>query len=188
MDSSQYYCTGCKQYFPRAGFPLNLKGDPYKTCLRCKARRAARRLPLAETDPNAPRQTRNGPIRSVADGENPRPRKRIRRTHDELNAARNQPVDAAAPPLPPPPPSPPILPPGFRSRFQLQPEYDIGAMDTECEACRVRHWISEQVAGTNQQFELCCKRGDAILELLRPPPAFLRALFEGCDPQARSFR
>jgi hypothetical protein len=40
----------------------------------------------------------------------------------------------------------------------------------------------------NQQFELCCKRGDAILDRLRAPPPFLRALLEGDDPRARSFR
>jgi hypothetical protein len=44
------------------------------------------------------------------------------------------------------------------------------------------------VAGTNQQFELCCKRGDAMLDLLRAPPPFLRALLEGDDLRARSFR
>jgi len=42
--------------------------------------------------------------------------------------------------------------------------------------------------GTNQHFELCCKRGDVVLDKLRAPPPFLRALFEGDDPRARSFR
>ena len=42
--------------------------------------------------------------------------------------------------------------------------------------------------GTNQLFELCCKKGDAILDQLRTPPAFLQALFKGVDPRARSFR
>jgi hypothetical protein len=61
-------------------------------------------------------------------------------------------------------------------------------MDKECEFCNARHWISEVVVGTNQQFELCCKKGDAILDQLRTPPAFLQALFKGVDPRARSFR
>lgn len=58
----------------------------------------------------------------------------------------------------------------------------------ECEYCEAEHWSSEMIPGTKQHFELCCKRGDAMLEYLRTPPPFLRALLEGDDPRARSFR
>jgi hypothetical protein len=61
-------------------------------------------------------------------------------------------------------------------------------MSIECEFCEAMHWASEAISGANQQFELCCKRGDAMLEYLRPPPAFLRALLKEDDPRARSFR
>jgi hypothetical protein len=61
-------------------------------------------------------------------------------------------------------------------------------MNIECENCGARHWITEAIAGSNQCFESCCKQGDAMLEYLRMPPPFLRALLGGDDPQARSFR
>jgi hypothetical protein len=61
-------------------------------------------------------------------------------------------------------------------------------MNIQCEDCRVRHWGSEAIAGIRQRFELCCKRGDVALDELRAPPPFLRALFEGDNPRARSFR
>jgi hypothetical protein len=151
-----------------------------------KAKRAARRLPLAEIDPNAPRETRSGPIRPLADASAPpRPRKRVRRTHDELDAARSQPIGPAPPPSPPPPT---VLPIGYRSRYQDWPAHDLGAMDTICEKCMARHWVSEAIAGAGQRFELCCKQGDVVLDELRAPPSFLRALLEGDDPRARSFR
>jgi hypothetical protein len=51
-----------------------------------------------------------------------------------------------------------------------------------------RHWVSEAIAGAGQRFELYCKQGDVVLDELRASPPFLRALFEGDDPQARSFR
>jgi hypothetical protein len=60
-------------------------------------------------------------------------------------------------------------------------------MDIECGNCEARHWITEAVIGSNQCFESYCKRGDAMLEYLQMPPPFLRALFEGDNPQARSF-
>lgn len=61
-------------------------------------------------------------------------------------------------------------------------------MDIQCEFCGALHWRAETIGGTNMEFELCCKRGDAMLELLRPPPDVLRALLVGQDPRARSFR
>ena len=116
-----------------------------------QARQRASRPALADLDPNAPRQTRNGPQRPVTDGdENPRPRKRTRRTRAEIERDRNLPAAGA-----PPPP----LPAGFRSRFQYLPAHDLGPLTIECEFCEARHWISETVVGTNQQFELCCKKG-----------------------------
>jgi hypothetical protein len=36
--------------------------------------------------------------------------------------------------------------------------------------------------GTNQHFKLYYKRGDVVLDKLRAPPPFLRALFKGDDP------
>ncbi len=68
------------------------------------------------------------------------------------------------------------------------PAHDLGPLTIECEFCEARHWISEMAIGTNQQFELCCKKGDVALDKLRVPPPFLRALLEGDDPRARSFR
>jgi hypothetical protein len=82
---------------------------------------------------------------------------------------------------------PPLLPLSFRSRFWCLPAHDSGSTSTECECREAKHWISEMVAGTNQQFELCCKRGDAILNQLRAPPPFLQALLKEDNPQARSF-
>jgi hypothetical protein len=61
-------------------------------------------------------------------------------------------------------------------------------MDIKCGNCEARHWITEAVIGSNQCFESCYKRGDAMLEYLQMPPPFLRALFEGDNPQAYSFR
>ena len=118
----------------------------------------------------------------MTDGdENPRPRKRTRRTRVEIEQDRNRPVVEAPAPLPP-------APVGFRSRFQCRPAHDLGPMNIECEFCEAKHWVSEAVMGTNQHFELCCKRGDVVLDKLRAPPPFLRALFEGDDPRARNFR
>ncbi len=85
-----------------------------------------------------------------------------------------------------PPPSQATVPFGFRSVFILRPPHDLGPMDVECEFCEAKHWAAE--AAVNKEFELCCKKGDAILEYLRPPPAVLRALLEGDNPRARSFR
>ena len=128
---------------------------------------------LAEIDPNAPRQTRNGPRWPLADGtENPRPRKRTRRTNAQIAADREaarvaaeavEAVEAVAAvevqeEEPPPPLGP--LPAAFRSRFTLLPPYDVGRFDFECEFCRAKHWISEARSGSNQQFSLCCKSGD----------------------------
>jgi hypothetical protein len=78
-----------------------------------KTKRAARRLPLIEIDPNAPCETRSGPIQPLADASAPlRPRKYIRRTYNELDVARSQPI---GPTPPPSPPLPAILPIGYRS-------------------------------------------------------------------------
>lgn len=59
-------------------------------------------------------------------------------------------------------------------------------MKHECTYCTARHWIEE--AGSDGDFELCCKKGDAILEYLRPPPPVLRGLLDGTDPRSRHFR
>ncbi len=36
INALQHFCTACRQYYLRAGFPLNLNGNPYRTCLWCK--------------------------------------------------------------------------------------------------------------------------------------------------------
>jgi hypothetical protein len=51
-----------------------------------------------------------------------------------------------------------------------------------------RHWVLEAITGTDRKFELYYKRGDVALDELRASPPFLRALFEGDNPQARNFR
>jgi hypothetical protein len=203
MDASpRVFCACCKQYYAASQFPQNRHGRPYKTCLQCKvappslyftfianllkARREAARPALAELDPNAPRQTRSGRRQPVTDGdENPRPRKRVRRTRAEIERDRNQPVIDAPAPVPPPPAPSPL---GFRSRFWDLPAHDLGPMDEECQACGALHWIVESVTGSNQHFELCCKKGDTVLENLRPPPRFLEELLTADNPRARSFR
>jgi hypothetical protein len=60
-------------------------------------------------------------------------------------------------------------------------------MSHECEYCCALHFIQEQTA-SDKLFEMCCKRGDAVLDLIRAPPAELRALLEGQDPRGRAFR
>lgn len=137
------------------------------------------RLALAEIDPNAPRQTRNGPRWPLADGtENPRPRKRTRRTNAQIAADREaarvaaEAVEAVAAvevqeEEPPPPLGP--LPAAFRSRFTLLPPYDVGRLDFECEFCRAKHWISEARSGSNQQFSLLQVRGWGLRTVTEPP-------------------
>ena len=207
MDSSpRVYCTGCRQYYTSSEFPRNRLGVPYKTCLRCKvhprplygsatrltdlfqAKREARRPALAELDVNAPRQTRGGRPLPIADGdENPRSRKRVRRTNAQIERDRNLVAAIAPAPAPLPPPPPQIIPPGFRSRFRDRPALDLGPMDIQYEFCGALYWRAEIVGGTNMEFELCYKRGNVILELLRPSPDILQVLLVGQDPRARNF-
>jgi hypothetical protein len=65
--------------------------------------------------------------------------------------------------------------------------HDLGLMTIECEFYKAEHWILEKVIRTNQQFKLCYKRGDTILERLQTPSPFLRALLEGDDSRACNF-
>ena len=60
-------------------------------------------------------------------------------------------------------------------------------MNHACEFCGALHFIEEQTKA-DKLFEKCCKRGDAVLENIRTPPAEIQALLEGDDPRARSFR
>jgi hypothetical protein len=60
-------------------------------------------------------------------------------------------------------------------------------MSHECQYCTALHFIQEQTA-SDKLFELCCKRGDAVLDPVRTPPAELRALLEAQDLRGRAFR
>lgn len=80
----------------------------------------------------------------------------------------------------------PAVPFGFRSVFTLQPLWDLGPMATECESCAARHWLAE--ADPRGQFELCCKKGDAMLDYLQPSPPVLRSLLDGTDHRSTHFR
>lgn len=60
-------------------------------------------------------------------------------------------------------------------------------MNYTCDSCGALHFIGEQTKA-DKLFEKCCKRGDAVLDKLQAPPAEIRALLEGDDPRARSFR
>jgi hypothetical protein len=61
-------------------------------------------------------------------------------------------------------------------------------MSHECQCCCALHFIFLDQTASDKLFEICCKRGDAVLDPLRTPPAKLRALLEAQDPRGRAFR
>ena len=78
-------------------------------------------------------------------------------------------------------------PRGFLSQLRPGPAHDLGGIDHECEFCQALHFVHEQTAA-DKLFESCCKRGDAVLDRLREPPAYLRTLYEAQTTVARNFR
>ena len=78
-------------------------------------------------------------------------------------------------------------PRGFLSQLRPGPAHDLGGIDHECEFCQALHFVHEQTAA-DKLFESCCKRGDAVLDRLREPPAYLRTLYEAQTTVACNFR
>ena len=62
-------------------------------------------------------------------------------------------------------------------------------MNHECQYCAAYHFIDE-TSGLAQQeeFEICCKKGDVTLQPLKAPPSYLRSLYQDQDPRGREFR
>ena len=64
-------------------------------------------------------------------------------------------------------------------------------MNLTCTHCGAFHWMAERVTASsrvNPVFTNCCKKGDVVLQHLRPPPAYLHYLLTSLDAQAKHFR
>ncbi|PIA50577.1 hypothetical protein AQUCO_01200042v1 [Aquilegia coerulea] len=64
-------------------------------------------------------------------------------------------------------------------------------MDVICPHCKAYHWFDEKLVNSKVDdplFGICCLQGKIKLPLLKPLPPPLKALFEGSDKLARSFR
>ena len=145
-------------------------------------------MPLGELEQNILPRTRNGPRRSVADVPPVRrPRRRpqnndglttAQRRHIRLEQQRVERLQARI-----------EAPDAFISQLLSVADmqaHDLRAMDHECEYCQALYFVDERTSA--QLFEQCCKRGDAMLNLLRTPPDYLRSLYEAQTPEARDFR
>jgi len=69
----------------------------------------------------------------------------------------------------------------FATVRPIADQLDIGPMNTACDYCKALHWIDEWIGSMWAEqpcFESCCKQGDVVLPLFRPPPQYLQTLLQ----------
>lgn len=69
----------------------------------------------------------------------------------------------------------------------------LGRMTIVCQSCKALHWLNERSSCTGSSiqtpiFENCCKKGDVVLEILKPPSDYLKYLLESLETVPRNFR
>ena len=201
------FCASCQSYQPLSNFNTNKLGAAYKTCKPCQVR-VFQSLDLSFITILRPAADLLYVKSILMHLEQPVADVQELLQMQNLPSGRKNGPDALSPSAIPKTKIPSVLlcqsgllydskqrdedaifrAPGFLSQFRPgEPAHDLGPMNHECQFCEAYHWIDEQDMAS-KQFEGCCKKGDVVLDRLRPPPDYLRSLYTEGDPLSQAFR